>query len=88
MPIATAYFVVPCSVASVSPTCGPQGSGPDRYSIQVSGQGFLPGLPVTIIFDAAGQAEYFSGQFQVNQDGSWGPAEISRTHALRASTRS
>ncbi|HEY7023486.1 MAG TPA: hypothetical protein VH371_00850 [Candidatus Limnocylindrales bacterium] len=76
LPIATAYFVVPCSQASVSPTCGPQGSGPDRYSIQVSGQGFLPGLPVTIVFDAAGQAEYFYGQFQVNQDGTWGPAEI------------
>lgn len=76
LPAATAYFVVPCSVASVNPTCGPAGSGPDRYSIQVSGQGFLPGLPVTIVFDATGQAEYFSGQFQVNQDGTWGPAEI------------
>jgi hypothetical protein len=44
--------------------------------MQVSGQGFLPGLPLTIIFDATGQAEYFYGQFQVNPDGSWGPAEI------------
>ena len=39
-------------------------------------QGLLPGLSVGIIFDSAGQPEYFGGSGPVNTDGSFGPVEI------------
>ena len=51
---ATADFVAPCSQAVLSPTCNVAGSGPDRYSIQIAGTGFLPAIPVGIIFDSVG----------------------------------
>ena len=74
--IATAEFVAPCSQAAVTPTCNVAGSAPDRYAIQVAGSGLLPGLPVGIVFDSAGQPEYFGGTGPVNPDGSFGPVEI------------
>lgn len=73
---ATTGFVAPCSQAVLSPTCNVAGSGPDRYSIQVAGTGFQPGIPVGIIFDSAGQPEFFGGTGPVNDDGSFGPVEI------------
>jgi len=73
---ASTEFVAPCSQATLSPTCNVAGSAPNRYSIQVAGTGLLPGLPVGIIFDSTGQPEYFGGTGPVNQDGSFGPIEI------------
>ena len=76
-PAATAYFVAPCSQATMTPTCDNAGSGLDRYSIQVGGQGFLPGLPLKITFDPAGSSEYFdSGTIVADGNGNWGPIEI------------
>lgn len=74
--MATTGFVAPCSQAALTPTCNVAGGAPDRYSIQVAGSGFLPRIPVGIIFDSAGQAEYFGGSAPVNDDGSFGPFEI------------
>jgi hypothetical protein len=76
LPTATTGFVAACSTATLSPTCNVAGSGPDRYSIAVSGTGFLPGLPVGIIFDSVSEPEYFGGTGPVNDDGSFGPVEI------------
>jgi hypothetical protein len=76
-PAATAYFVAPCSQATITPSCDSAGNGPDRYSIQVGGQGFLPGLPLEIMFDPAGSSEYFdSGLTVADGNGNWGPIEI------------
>ncbi len=74
--MASTGFVAPCSQAVLSPTCNVAGSAPDRYSIQVAGSGFQPTLPVGIIFDSAGQAEYFDNSGPVNDDGTFGPFEI------------
>jgi hypothetical protein len=74
--LATTHFVAPCSSANVSPTCNVAGSGPDKYSIQVSGSGLLPNIPVGIIFDSTGQPQYFGNTGPVNPDGTFGPVEI------------
>jgi hypothetical protein len=76
---AAAYLVAPCSQLSITPTCDAAGSGPDRYSIQLSGIGFQPGLNLQITFDAGDAPhvpEYFYSDFVVNDDGSWGPVDI------------
>jgi hypothetical protein len=76
---ATAYLVAPCSQLTATPTCGPAGSGPSRYTIQLSGVGFQPDLGLDITFDAGDvshQPEYFYSGIAANQDGSWGPVDI------------
>ena len=76
-PGAQAYFVAPCSQMTMTPTCASAGSGPDRYSIQLGGTGFLPRLPLKITFDPAGSSEYFdSGSIVADDSGNWGPIEI------------
>ncbi len=73
---ATGYFVAPCSAVVASPSCGAAGSAPGRYDIALSGTGFQPGLPLSFVFDPSGTPQYFYSNFQVNDDGSWGPAQI------------
>ncbi len=77
---AAAYLVAPCSQLTMTPTCGSAaGSDPSRYTIQLSGAGFQPGLNVEITFDAGDVPhlpEYFYSDFSVNDDGSWGPVDI------------
>ena len=76
---AAAYLVAPCSQLTITPTCGPSGDGSARYSIQLTGTGFQPGLNLEITFDAGDAPhvpEYFYSDFTTNDDGSWGPVDI------------
>ena len=85
LPMAIAYFVVPCSQLSVVANCGPSATGPNAYSIQVSGSAFVPDISVDIAFDAAGQPQYFHSDAPVNADGTFGPVEITALCQTRAS---
>jgi hypothetical protein len=77
--IAYAYIVAPCSSLTINPTCDTAGGGGQRISIQLIGTGMQPGMYMSVTFDAGDvphQPQYFYSQTPVNQDGSWGPVDI------------